>query len=280
MKNILLIGGSSGIGYELSMKLENDHKVFVSTRNPDKFSGSNINAQKLDLDEDYNTDWLPDSLDGFIYLPGTINLRPFKGLKPSTFIDDFNINILGCVKILQAVLPRLQSSESASVVFFSTVAVKLGMPFHSSVSASKGAIEGLTRSLAAEFAPKIRVNAIAPSILNTPMSEKFLNSETKIENARNRHPLKEIGSAKDIAEIVKFLLIESTSYFKINGLNDSLISLKSIIREIFKLFRFCLRSEIDSSKNLALYFSVFLNPYCVNLKLFGSIFTYPITLSD
>ena len=132
MKNILLIGGSSGIGYELSMKLENDHNVFVSTRNPDKFSGSNITAQRLDLDEDYNTDWLPDSLDGFIYLPGTINLRPFKGLKPSTFIDDFNINILGCVKILQAVLPRLQSSESASVVFFSTVAVKLGMPFHSS----------------------------------------------------------------------------------------------------------------------------------------------------
>jgi len=220
MKNILLIGGSSGIGYELSMKLENDHKVFVSTRNPDKFSGSNINAQKLDLDEDYrldldedyNTDWLPDSLDGFIYLPGTINLRPFKGLKPSTFIDDFNINILGCVKILQAVLPRLQSSESASVVFFSTVAVKLGMPFHSSVSASKGAIEGLTRSLAAEFAPKIRVNAIAPSILNTPMSEKFLNSETKIENARNRHPLKEIGSAKDIAEIVKFLLLDESKW--------------------------------------------------------------------
>lgn len=212
MKNILLIGGSSGIGYELSMKLENDHKVFVSTRNPDKFSGSNITTQKLDLNEDFNTDWLPESLDGFIYLPGTINLRPFKGLKPSTFNDDFNINVLGCVKILQAVLPKLQSSESASLVFFSTVAVKLGMPFHSSVSASKGAIEGLTRSLAAEFAPKIRVNAIAPSILNTPMSEKFLNSETKIENARNRHPLKEIGSAKDIAEIVKFLLIDQSKW--------------------------------------------------------------------
>ena len=212
MKNILLIGGSSGIGYELSMKLENDHNVFVSTRNPDKFSGSNITAQKLDLDEDYNTDWLPESLDGFIYLPGTINLRPFKGLKPSTFIDDFNINILGCVKILQAVLPRLQSSESASVVFFSTVAVKLGMPFHSSVSASKGAIEGLTRSLAAEFAPKIRVNAIAPSILNTPMAEKFLNSDSKKDNAKNRHPMKEIGSAQDISEMVNFLLSEKSKW--------------------------------------------------------------------
>ena len=145
-------------------------------------------------------------------MPGTINLRPFKGLKPSTFIEDFNINLLGCVKILQAVLPKLQSSDNASVVLFSTVAVKLGMPFHSSVSASKGAIEGLTRSLAAEFAPKIRVNAVAPSILNTPMSEKFLNSDAKIENARNRHPLREIGSAEDIAEIVKFLLLEDSSW--------------------------------------------------------------------
>ena len=106
----------------------------------------------------------------------------------------------------------IMSASIASVVFFSTVAVKLGMPFHSSVSASKGAIEGLTRSLAAEFAPKIRVNAIAPSILNTPMSEKFLNSETKIENARNRHPLKEIGSANDIAEMVKFLLIDESKW--------------------------------------------------------------------
>ena len=212
MKNILLIGGSSGIGYELTKKLEKDNSVFVSTRNPDKFTGSNITSNKLDLDEDYNTDWLPESIHGFIYLPGTINLRPFKGLKPSTFKEDFNINLLGCVKILQAVLPKLQSSDNASVVLFSTVAVKLGMPFHSSVSASKGAIEGLTRSLAAEFAPKIRVNAVAPSILNTPMSEKFLNSDAKIENARNRHPLREIGSAEDIAEIVKFLLLDDSSW--------------------------------------------------------------------
>ena len=182
MKNILLIGGSSGIGYELTKKLESDNNVFVSTRNPDKFTGSNITSNKLDLDEDYNTDWLPESIHGFIYLPGTINLRPFKGLKPSTFIEDFNINLLGCVKILQAVLPKLQSSDNASVVLFSTVAVKLGMPFHSSVSASKGAIEGLTRSLAAEFAPKIRVNAVAPSILNTPMSEKFLKFTKSVGN--------------------------------------------------------------------------------------------------
>ena len=206
MKNILLIGGSTGIGYELSQKLKKENNLFISTRDQGKFNDPNIKTHELDLDKEFETDWLPDHLDGFVYLPGTINLRPFKGLKPSVFLDDFNINVMGCVKILQKVLPKIQAAENPSIVMFSTVAVKIGMPFHSSVSSSKGAIEGLTRSLAAEFAPKIRVNSIAPSILDTPLSEKFLNSETKLENSRNRHPLKEIGSPKDISEIVKFLL--------------------------------------------------------------------------
>lgn len=212
MKNILLIGGSTGIGYELSQKLKEDNNLFISTRDQGKFNDPNIKTHELDLDKEFETDWLPDHLDGFVYLPGTINLRPFKGLKPSVFLDDFNINVMGCVKILQKVLPKIQAAESPSIVMFSTVAVKIGMPFHSSVSSSKGAIEGLTRSLAAEFAPKIRVNSIAPSILDTPLSEKFLNSETKLENSRNRHPLKEIGSPKDISEIVKFLLEDNSKW--------------------------------------------------------------------
>ena len=212
MKNILLIGGSTGIGYELSQKLKEDNNLFISTRDQDKFNDPNIKTHGLDLDKEFETDWLPDHLDGFVYLPGTINLRPFKGLKPSVFLDDFNINVMGCVKILQKVLPKIQAAENPSIVMFSTVAVKIGMPFHSSVSSSKGAIEGLTRSLAAEFAPKIRVNSIAPSILDTPLAEKFLNSETKLENSRNRHPLKEIGSPKDISEIVKFLLEDNSKW--------------------------------------------------------------------
>jgi NAD(P)-dependent dehydrogenase (short-subunit alcohol dehydrogenase family) len=212
MKNILLIGGSTGIGYELSQKLKEDNNLFISTRDQGKFNNPNIKTHELDLDKEFETDWLPDHLDGFVYLPGTINLRPFKGLKPSVFLDDFNINVMGCVKILQKVLPKIQAAENPSIVMFSTVAVKTGMPFHSSVSSSKGAIEGLTRSLAAEFAPKIRVNSIAPSILDTPLAEKFLNSETKLENARNRHPLKEIGSPKDISEIVKFLLEDNSKW--------------------------------------------------------------------
>ena len=212
MKNILLIGGSTGIGYELSQKLKEDNNIFISTRNQEKFNHPNIKTNELDLDKEFETDWLPDHLDGFVYLPGTINLRPFKGLKPSVFLEDFNINVMGCVTILQKVLPKIQAAENPSIVMFSTVAVKLGMPFHSSVSSSKGAIEGLTRSLAAEFAPKIRVNAIAPSILDTPLAEKFLNSETKLENSRNRHPMKEIGSPKDISEVVKFLLEDNSKW--------------------------------------------------------------------
>ena len=212
MKNILLIGGSTGIGYELSQKLKEDNNIFISTRNQDKFNHPNIKTNELDLDKEFETDWLPENLDGFIYLPGTINLRPFKGLKPSVFIEDFNINVMGCIKILQKVLPKIQAAENPSIVMFSTVAVKIGMPFHSSVSSSKGAIEGLTRSLAAEFAPKIRVNAIAPSILDTPLAEKFLNSETKLENLRNRHPMKEIGSPEDISEVVKFLLEDNSKW--------------------------------------------------------------------
>lgn len=212
MKNILLIGGSTGIGYELSQKLKEDNNIFISTRNQDKFNHPNIKTNELDLDKEFETDWLPEHLDGFIYLPGTINLRPFKGLKPSVFTEDFNINVMGCIKILQKVLPKIQAAENPSIVMFSTVAVKIGMPFHSSVSSSKGAIEGLTRSLAAEFAPKIRVNAIAPSILDTPLAEKFLNSETKLENSRNRHPMKEIGSPKDISEVVKFLLEDNSKW--------------------------------------------------------------------
>ena len=212
MKNILLIGGSTGIGYELSQKLKEDNNVFIATRNQEKFSDTNIKTNELNLDQEFETDWLPDHIDGFVYLPGTINLRPFKGLKPSLFLEDFNINVIGCIKILQKVLPKIQKAKNPSIVMFSTVAVKIGMPFHSSVSSSKGAIEGLTRSLAAEFAPKIRVNSIAPSILETPMSEKFLNSETKLDNAKNRHPLKEIGSPKDISEIVKFLLEDNSKW--------------------------------------------------------------------
>ena len=212
MKNILLIGGSTGIGYELSQKLKEDNNLFIAKRDEGKFNDTNIKTNDLNLNHEFETDWLPDHIDGFVYLPGTINLRPFKGLKSSVFLEDFKINVMGCVEILQKVLPKIQAAKNPSIVMFSTVAVKLGMPFHSSVSSSKGAIEGLTRSLAAEFAPKIRVNAIAPSLVNTPLASKFLNNEAKMEKANDRHPLGRVGSAKEIAQATTFLLGEESSW--------------------------------------------------------------------
>ena len=155
---------------------------------------------------------LPEKLDGFVYCPGSINLRPFKGLSVEAFEKDFQINVTGAINSLKNVLGNLSASGNASIVFFSTVAVQTGMPFHSSVAASKGAIEGLTRSLAAEFAPKIRVNAIAPSLVNTPLASKFLNNDTKLEKANERHPLGRIGSAKEIAQATAFLLGEESSW--------------------------------------------------------------------
>ena len=155
---------------------------------------------------------LPEQLDGFVYCPGSINLRPFRGLKPKTFQEDFNLNVLGAVKSLQSVLPLLQKSPQASLVFYSTVAVTTGMPFHASVAAAKGALEGLTRSLAAEYAPKFRVNCIAPSLTDTPLADKFLNNEAKLEKAQERHPLKQVGSAKNIAQMTAFLLGDESQW--------------------------------------------------------------------
>ena len=142
---------------------------------------------------------MPDELHGFVYLPVSINLRPFKSIKSTTFEEDLNINFLSMVKILQKVINNLKKSGNSSIVLYSTVAVKVGMPFHTSVSASKGAIEGFARSLAAEYAPDIRVNVISPSLTDTPMASRFLNNDLKKEKVGERHPLKRCGSPIDIA---------------------------------------------------------------------------------
>ena len=210
-KNILIIGGSSGIGLQIVKKLNEEHNVFVANRTNESLSGLNHQYIKVDVSkETLDPSCLPDSLDGLVYCPGSINLRPFRGLKPETFIEDFNLNVMGAVRSINAVLKNLNNSSQASIVLFSTVAVQIGMPFHSSVAVSKGAIEGLTRSLAAELAPKISVNAIAPSIVNTPLAEKFLNSESKMERAVERHPLKKVGSADEIANFAIQLLFNSS----------------------------------------------------------------------
>ena len=211
-KNILIIGGSSGIGLALAEQLAPHNKVFVASRSGDAVQHLDIQHISYDAtQDDLDTSQLPEELHGFIYCPGSINLRPFKGLKLEAFQSDFEVNVLGAVRSLKSVLSHLSASGNAAVVLYSTVAVQTGMPFHSSVAASKGAIEGLTRSLAAEFAPKIRVNAIAPSLVDTPLASKFLNNEAKMDKANERHPLGRVGSAKEIAQATTFLLGEESS---------------------------------------------------------------------
>jgi NAD(P)-dependent dehydrogenase (short-subunit alcohol dehydrogenase family) len=135
-----------------------------------------------------DTSLLPEVIDGFVYCPGSINLRPFRGLKPEAFESDLQINFISMIKALQSVLSNLSAANQSSVVLFSSVAAGMGMPFHTSVAAAKGAIEGFAKALAAEYAPKIRVNVIAPSLTDTPLAEKFLSNEEKKEKSAQRHP--------------------------------------------------------------------------------------------
>ena len=213
-KNILIVGGSSGIGLSLVKQLQSDHNLIVANRSNEALNGLSVEFIPYDAENDeLEVAKLPETLHGLVYCPGTINLRPFKGLRPEVFTRDFSINVMGAIKTLQAVLGRLQNSEvPASVVFFSTVAVQTGMPFHSSVATAKGALEGLSRSLAAELAPKIRFNGLAPSLVDTPLAEKFLNNDTKKSNAEARHPLQRIGSSEEIARMVAFLLGDQSSW--------------------------------------------------------------------
>lgn len=231
MKNYLIVGGSSGIGKSLANKLAADrHQVFATyNEHPINEAIPNISFTHLNvIDEELDLSFLPDQVDGIAYCPGSINLKPFARIKPEDFQSDFSLQVIGAIKVLQAIAPRLKASENASVVFFSTVAVKLGFNFHTQVAASKGAIEGLTRSLAAEWAPQIRVNCIAPSITDTPLASKLLGTEDKKEANAQRHPLKKIGSPEDIAAMAVFLLSNQSSWMtgQILNLDGGMSSIK------------------------------------------------------
>lgn len=205
MKTYLFAGASSAIAKESAKLLQaKGHKVIgISTKEKD------FNYDEFYQIENYNFGNFPffeDSVDGIAYFPGTINLKPFHRLKPEEFITDFNINTLGAVAFTQSYLGNLKKAEKSSIVFISTVAVGIGMPFHSSIAMAKGAIEGLTKSLAAEYAPLIRVNCIAPSLVNSPLAEKFVSSPEKIESMQKRNPMQKVGDPIDVANAVIFLL--------------------------------------------------------------------------
>ena len=215
MKKYLIIGASSGIGKTLAQSLyKAGNQVYATyNENPAESVDSRFQYHRLNvLDDSLSLDFLPDDLDGLAYCPGTIGLRPFSRLKPESFLEDFKLQVLGAIKVIQAALPGLKAGNGGSVVMFSTVAVQVGFNFHSQVAASKGAIEGITRALAAEFAPTIRFNCIAPSLTNTPLADPLLNTEAKIEANAQRHPLKRIGETIDLANAAGFLLSDESSW--------------------------------------------------------------------
>lgn len=210
MKTILLIGGTHGIGSDIVEQLKESHKLVIATRSEPSESHQNIEHIKFDATKDsLNMDDLPE-LDGFVYCPGTINLKPFKMMSLDTFEEDMEINFFSLIRVVKDIMPKM--NESASLVFFSTVAVSNGMPFHTSVAAAKGAIEGFAKSLAAEYAPKLRVNVIAPSLIDTPLASRLLNNDKKRESMSERHPLKRVGKPEDIGNIVSFLLTDKSSW--------------------------------------------------------------------
>lgn len=225
-KNILLIGGSTGIGKNLAEKLKADHNIFIASRNEVNLEG--ITHLKFDvLEDDISELDLPDELHGFVYCPGSIDLKPFKMIKPEVFEKEMNLNFFGLVKSLKGVLDNLKNADQASLIFFSTVAVKTGMPFHTSVAAAKGAVEGFAKSLAAEYAPSFRVNVIAPSLTDTPLAEKLLSSDEKKKKMGDRHPLKRTGTPDDIANLASYLLSEDSSWMtgQVLGIDGGLSTL-------------------------------------------------------
>ena len=209
MKTIVVIGGSKGIGNAIVKTLIHTHKIINISRTAPKLVHENLKHYTCDI---LNDD-LPniESLDGLVYCPGSINLKPISRLTIEDFKQDFEINVLGAVKSIQTYLPILKTGNQPSILLFSTVASKLGMPFHASIATAKSGVEGLVKSLGAELAPTIRVNAIAPTVTDTELASKLLRNDKMIENITERHPLKKYLKPEDVAGMAEFLLSEKAT---------------------------------------------------------------------
>jgi NAD(P)-dependent dehydrogenase (short-subunit alcohol dehydrogenase family) len=211
-RTILLIGGNSGIGLATARLLVAvGDRVIAAARSAGPLAELGIPVQPFDALAPAPLE-LPPMLDGLVYFPGSITLKPFHRLTAADFLTDYGINCLGAVSAIQSALPALKAAPAASIVLFSTVAVAQGMPFHASIAAAKGAVEGLARSLAAELAPKIRVNVIAPSLTDTPLASPLLNTDAKREAAAKRHPLQRVGDVEQTAKLLSYLLSDDSTF--------------------------------------------------------------------
>jgi 3-oxoacyl-[acyl-carrier protein] reductase len=211
MRTIAIIGGSSGIGKSLVELEKENYKIILIQRTPSLINHDNVTEHLLDILKDDLPEF--ETLDSLVYCPGSINLKPFSRLSQEDFQRDFEINVLGATRVLQKYLPILKKGTNPSVLMFSTVAVKMGMPFHASIAAAKGAVEGLVKSLAAEYAPKVRINAIAPTLTDTKLAEKILRNEKSRELSAERHPLKRFLEPSEVANFASFLLSEKAASF-------------------------------------------------------------------
>lgn len=215
-KSIYLVGGSSGIAAALVRKLDAEgHQITVASRHANGIDTlANVTHYEFDATASgAELPGVPDVLNGLVYAPGSIRLKPFHRISEEEFREDWEINFMGAVRAIQQAIRPLRKAKGASVVLFSTVAVQRGMGFHGSIASAKAAVEGLTRSLAAEYAnAKIRFNAVAPSLTDTPLANELLSTEQKREGAEKRHPLGRFGEAEDIAAAAHFLLTDSSSW--------------------------------------------------------------------
>ncbi|RYC70198.1 SDR family NAD(P)-dependent oxidoreductase [Spirosoma sordidisoli] len=230
-KNILIVGASSGIGHALARQLqEQGATLFTAGRTqPEGIQSTHMTWDVTQAPATDALNQLPDTLHGLVYCPGTINLKPFQRLTLDDYSNDLQVNVLGAVSAIHTAYAAIKKSKSASIVLFSTVAAKLGMGMHSSVSVAKSAVEGLTKSLAAELAPfNVRVNAVAPSLTDTPMAKFLLADDTKRDAANKRHPLNRYGSPEDIATMAAYLLTDQASWItgQIIGVDGGMGSLK------------------------------------------------------
>lgn len=209
MNKVLVIGGSKGIGNAIIKSLVDENSVINISRTKPLLSHTNLTHVSCDILKDDLPNF--EAIDSLIYCPGSINLKPISRLKLNDFREDFEINVIGAVKAIQHYLPSLKIGNKPSILLFSTVAAKLGMPFHASIAAAKSAVEGVTKSLGAELAPLIRVNAIAPTVTNTDLASKLLRNERMIENITERHPLKKYLDPKEVADLATFLISNKAS---------------------------------------------------------------------